>query len=90
MDPTQDISEQQYSEMVDRFIGLANEYGKRFPVGQVSGALLFAAARYTAFNWVSRSLLREQTLEEAVRVFGSEYENMFRHNVHELGPSMPR
>lgn len=81
MDPTQDITEEQYFEIVDSFINQANEYSKRFPHGRISGALLFAAARYNAFNWVNRSLMREQTLDEAVRMFRNEYENMFRHNV---------
>ena len=86
MDPSQDITEDQYFEMVDQFITQANEYSKRFPHGRVSGALLFAAARYNAFNWVNRSLLRQQTLEEAVALFRAEYENMFRHNVQNMTP----
>ncbi|HEY6544573.1 MAG TPA: DUF3144 domain-containing protein [Dokdonella sp.] len=86
MDPQQDITEEQYFEIVDQFINQANEYSKRFPHGRISGALLFAAARYNAFNWVNRSLLREQSLEEAVRLFRTEYENMFRHNVQTMMP----
>lgn len=84
MSATQDTTEAQFFEMVDRFISQANTFGEKFPKAQVSAALLFAASRYNAFNWVNRSLLLEQTLDEAAPLFRSEYEKMFRDNVGNL------
>jgi hypothetical protein len=84
MSDQQDITQQQFLDMVDRFINLANDVGKSLPRSKVSAALLFAAARYNAFNWANRDVLLEQTLDEAVIAFRTEYENMFRDNAHEL------
>jgi hypothetical protein len=50
MSDQQDITQQQFLDMVDRFINLANDVGKSLPRSKVSAALLFAAARYNAFN----------------------------------------
>ncbi|MFI4969264.1 MAG: DUF3144 domain-containing protein [Lysobacterales bacterium] len=84
MDAPQDITEAQFFEMVDRFINQANDYGTKIPQPHVSAALLYAAARYNAFNWVNRSQRLEQTLEEAALLFTDEYEKMFRDNVQNL------
>jgi hypothetical protein len=87
MNQPQDITEDQFFEIVDTFINQANEYGKRFPQSRVSAAILFAAARFNAFQWVNRSQLLEQTPDEAAVAFRTEYENMFRDNVSNLrGP----
>jgi hypothetical protein len=84
MNAPQEFTEAQFFEMVDRYISHANEYSKRFPQPQVSAALLFAAARYNAFNWVNRSQQQSQTVDEAAMLFADEYEKMFRDNVENL------
>ena len=75
-----------FLEAADRFVTLANEMGEQYSPDWVRAVLMYAAARYNAFNWVNRSLMREQTLEEAVLMFRTEYENMFRHNVQTMTP----
>lgn len=85
MSATQEQIEARFFEIVDRFISEANSLGERYPKEQVSAALLFAASRYNAFNWVNRSQLLEQSLDEAAVAFRSEYETMFRDNVRNLG-----
>ena len=89
MNAPQEITEAQFFEMVDRYISQANDFSKKFPQPQVSAALLFAAARYNAFNWVNRSQQQEQTLDEAAPLFCAEYEKMFRDNVHNLTMGRP-
>jgi hypothetical protein len=89
MNAPQDITEAQFFEMVDRFISQANQFGAQFPQARISAALLFAAARYNAFNWVNRSQLPEQTLDEAAILFRTEYETMFRDNVGSLAGMRP-
>ena len=84
MSDQQDVTAEQFSDMVDRFINVANELGNGLPRSKVNAALLFAAARYNAFNWVFRDALPEQTLDEATNLFRTEYENMFRNNASEL------
>ncbi|MEO7324108.1 MAG: DUF3144 domain-containing protein [Dokdonella sp.] len=89
MNTTQDITDAQFFEMVDRYISQANDFSKKFPQGQVSAALLFAASRYNAFNWVNRSQQQEQTLDEATPLFCAEYEKMFLDNVHNMTMGRP-
>lgn len=79
-----DVTEAQFFEMVDRFLGEANAFGQRLPPSRVSAALLFAAARFNAFNWINRGERLEQTLDEGIALFGIEYEKMFRDNVQQL------
>ena len=89
MSEPQDITEAQFFEMVDRFISRANNYAAQFPPARVSSALLFAAARYNAFNWVSRGQMLEQTVDEAVVLFRTDYETMFRDNVRQMQGMRP-
>jgi hypothetical protein len=43
----------EFLDLVDRFIHLANELAEERQPGEVSAAILFAAGRYNAFNFVS-------------------------------------
>ena len=80
---------QEFYDVVDRFINLANELGKEWPRSRISATLMFAAARYNVFNWLHREVDLEQTLDEAVTYYGDQYEEMFRENVKELTPEYP-
>ena len=84
MSDQQSVTPEQFSDMVDRFINLANELGNTLPRARVNAAFLFAAARYNAFNWSFREVALEQTLDEATVAHGGEYETMFRNNASEL------
>jgi len=77
---------QEFYDVVDRFITLANEIGKEWPRSRVSATLMFAAARYNVFNWLNRDVDLEQNLEEAVAYYREQYGEMFRDNVEELTP----
>ena len=39
---------------------------------------MYAAARYTAFNWLTSDEQRDQPLDAAAAYFRNEYETMFR------------
>ncbi len=84
MSSQQDVTPEQFSDMVDRFINVANELGNSMPRARVNAAILFAAARFNAFNWASRDTQLEQTVDDATALFGKEYESMFRNNANEL------
>lgn len=81
---------QEFYDVVDRFINLANELGTTWPPSRVSATLMFAAARYNVYNWLNRDVDLEQTLEEAVSYYRDQYEEMFRENVQELTPVYTR
>jgi len=44
---------QEFLDLVDKFIHLANSLAETGQAGEVSAAILFAAGRYNAFNFVS-------------------------------------
>jgi hypothetical protein len=45
----------EFLQLVDKFIHLANELAEGGMGGEVSAAILFAAGRYNAFNFLSRN-----------------------------------
>ena len=77
---------QEFYDVVDKFIKLANELGTTWPRSRISATLMFAAARYNVYNWLNRDVDLEQTLDQAVIYYREQYEEMFRENVQELTP----
>jgi hypothetical protein len=76
----------EFLDAADRFVQLANELNDQYPRDWVRAALMYAAARYNAFVWLTREENAQQTLEQAAAYFTSEYDRMLRDNVDELGP----
>lgn len=62
----------EFLKLVDEFIHLANRLAEGGNDGQASAAILFAAGRYNAFNFVSHNGT-EQDQEKAVEFYVSEY-----------------
>jgi Protein of unknown function (DUF3144) len=61
-----------FLKLVDEFIHLSNRLAEGGNDGEVSAAILFAAGRYNAFNFVSHNGT-EQDREKAVEFYVSEY-----------------
>jgi len=62
----------EFLKLVDEFIDLANRLAQDGKDGEVSAAILFAAGRYNAFNFVSHNG-SEQDQENAIEFYVSEY-----------------
>lgn len=62
----------EFLKLVDEFIHLANRLAEQGNDGEVSAAILFAAGRYNAFNFVSHNDTA-QDQEKAVEFYVSEY-----------------
>jgi hypothetical protein len=75
-----------FQAAADRFIELANEIAGDASRDWVRAVLMFAAARYNAFTWITREDTPGQTLEQAAAYFRNEYETMLRENIQELTP----
>jgi hypothetical protein len=75
-----------FLDAADRFVTLANEMGEEFSADWVRAVITYAAARYSAFNWLTGDEPERQTLDQAAAYFRNEYETMFRENVKELEP----
>ena len=78
----------EFLKLVDRFIHLANELAHERGDGEVSAAILFAAGRYNAFNFLSRGG-RPEDREKAVDFYVSEYRKALTSNLDGVvGPVM--
>lgn len=62
----------EFLKLVDEFIHFANRLAEGGKDGEVSAAILFAAGRYNAFNFISHQGAK-QDQEKAVEFYVSEY-----------------
>ena len=86
MSPVNDDVPQEFYDLVDEFINLANKLGETWPSSRVSSAILFAAARYNAFNFYSLEADPESNREGAVEYFCEQYKTMLLNNLDALAP----
>jgi len=73
-------------ERADQAIALANEQAKDADIGKVSSSLLYAAARFNAFNVASSADNVEEMIkdkEEAICYFTEQYRKMLTENLDE-------
>ncbi len=74
----------EFLDAADRFVTLANDLGEQHARDWVRAVLMYAAARYNAFAWLTREDGVEQTIDQAAVYFSGEYETMLRENVKEM------
>lgn len=81
MEKTNKISR---AAMADKLIDLANEFTKSEPKERVGAAIMFAAARYNAFEAFTKSsnLLRDKN--DAISWYTREYQRMLEANIEDL------
>ena len=73
--------DQEFFEMADAFIELANQYGDQGAIGKVSAALLFAAARYNAFYVAAvEDISLDDERDVAMEYFTRQYQKMLNDN----------
>lgn len=70
----------EFLNLVDKFIHLANELAQSRQPGEVSAAILFAAGRYNAFNFVSTGGT-DETRPQAEQFYVAEYRKAFVSNL---------
>lgn len=78
-----DVNEE-FWEMADNFIHLANKYMDKNAAGTISSAMLYATARFNAFIVASTKdadLSKEK--EEAIEYFTGQYKKMFTENIED-------
>jgi hypothetical protein len=76
----------EFLDAADRFVTLANEIGADRSHDWVRAVMMYAAARYNAFSWLTRDETSEQALEQALNYFAGEYRTMLSENIKELEP----
>jgi hypothetical protein len=70
----------EFLDLVDKFIRLANELAEGGRSGEASAAILFAAGRYNAFNFVTLGGT-DADKDQAVAFYVSEYRKAFVSNL---------
>ena len=70
----------EFLTLVDEFVALANRLAENRDDGEVSAAILFAAGRYNAFNFVTRDGVPENRAR-AVDFYVSEYRKALEQNL---------
>lgn len=70
----------EFLKLVDEFIDLANRLADQVKDGEVSAAILFAAGRYNAFNFLSHNG-KEQDRAKAVEFYVAEYRKALESNL---------
>ena len=70
----------EFLTLVDEFVALANRLAENRDDGEVSAAILFAAGRYNAFNFVTRDGEPENRAR-AVDFYVSEYRKALEQNL---------
>ncbi|HNP08643.1 MAG TPA: DUF3144 domain-containing protein [Cyclobacteriaceae bacterium] len=72
------------SAMADKFIELANEFTKSESKERVGAAIMFAAARYNAFEAYSKSEDLNKDKVDALNWYSNEYRRMLDANMDEI------
>lgn len=70
--------------MADKFIDLANEFTSTEQKERVGAAIMFAAARYNAFEAHSKSDNLVKDKADALAWYSNEYKRMLEANMDEL------
>ena len=77
------MQEDVFHEVADEFINLANELSDDWAQPLLSAAIMYAAARYNAFNFQSVDGNAGHR-EDAIRYYTEQYSKMLRENMQEL------
>lgn len=78
--------DEQFWELADSFISLANEHGQKIDPNKVDTALRYAAARFSAHIVASQSPNAEALnadKEKATKHFSDQYQQMFADNLED-------
>jgi len=77
------MQEDVFHEVADEFINLANELSEDWAQPLLSATIMYAAARYNAFNFNSLDG-DERNIDEAVDYYTEQYSKMLRENLMKM------
>jgi len=77
------MQEEVFHEVADEFINLANDLSDDWAMPFLSAAIMYAAARFNAFNFKS-SDGENDNREEAINYYMEQYGKMLRENMQEM------
>jgi len=77
------MQEEVFHEVADEFIYLANDMSEDWALPLLSAAIMFAAARFNAFNFQASDGNAENR-EAAIQYYTEQYGKMLRENLQEM------
>ena len=77
------MQEEVFHEVADEFINLANDLSDDWAHPMLSAAIMYAAARYNAFNFQLTDGDNEK-MEDAIEYYTEQYSKMLRENMKEV------
>ena len=77
------MQEDVFHEVADEFINLANDLSDDWALPFLSAAIMYAAARFNAFNFSSTDG-NPDNREQAIRHYTEQYSKMLRENMLEM------
>lgn len=77
------MTDAEFFDAVDAFVNLANELNNKLDTSDVSSAILYAAARYNAFNYFATDGSPENELP-TFKGYCNQYEALLQKNMLEL------
>lgn len=83
--PTDDVPPE-FFDAVNKFIDLANKLSRKWPTSRVSSVIMYAAARYNAFNFVSLDPDPGKNSQQATEFCCEQYKAMLIENMDYLMP----
>lgn len=81
-----DTIDNEFWEIADSFIHLANKHCKKIESGKVSAAFLYAASRFNSFIVASKSNSKndfDNEMENAFKYFVKQYKSMLKENLQD-------
>ena len=84
MDNNQEPVPQEFYDLVDRFIGVANELTSSHATSRVSSVIMYAAARFNAHCMLALDPEAVQNREAATDYFVAQYLSMLDENIDAL------
>jgi hypothetical protein len=76
----------EFLDAADEFVQLGNRFTDQYQREWICAVMMYAAARFNAFAWLTREDRPGQTVDQAAAHYRSEYEKMLRDNLDELAP----
>ena len=80
----------EFYDLVDRFIGVANELTRDHNTSRISAVIMFAAARYNAHCLLALDQEARENREAAANYFVEQYRSMLEENIDWLMQSQGR
>ena len=77
------MADKEFFDAVDKIIQLANELNKNISTVRVSAIMMYATARYNAFNYYATDG-KEENIEKAKDYYCEQYRKMLIENLLEL------